>query len=1434
MNMKQTWIAAALLMIVGISPAAASAAQLNDSCSASANNQTIPVNADGTFAIPNVSTFGTLFRVRVTCPGAAGTLAGHTEFRLPVANGSTNFTQPIVLGVVDPIPEELELEVNPSTLAQPGQTVQVTVTALLPDQSEQDVTTAPGTAYITTNPAIATVDGAGVVTAVSSGTVLVAATVEGVIGSVSLTVALNVDSDSDGLPDDFEIANGLNPNNPADAGFDPDNDGLTNLQEFQNGSSLTIADTDGDGLTDGEDVSRGLSPIDPDSDDDGVLDGAEVAFGSDPLDADSDNDGLPDGVEVRILGNPLNASPNGDADFDQLSNLDEVLLGTDPLDPDTDNDTVFDGVEVQLGCNPVAPDPSTITGRTVDRDAQSVANAAVQILGLTNQSPAGTTNGNGVFTIPGVLSCRAAVVRASAEVVQGGQTLNGLSAPMPLVNNGITDVGTFLLTGAEETGLYPAQRLLAGNSPTDVAAGDLNKDGLLDLVTANEGSNDLSIFYGRGRLLFTEEQRLAAGSIPSAVSIADVDADSNLDILVANAGSDTVGVYAGDGTGNFDAPILLPVGDAPVALVVADLDADRTLDLATVNIGGTLSVYTDSLTVRHTEIVIGTQPRTLAVGDVNRDGHVDLLTAKVIFPNALTVLLGDSTGDFPAQVDFSVGGAPVSIAVGDVNGDNRVDVVTANQNTYDLSVFLAVAQGPGIFEPEQRVPLIPGPNPDTVVLADVNHDEHLDALVANHGAISNIGKLGELSVVLGNGDGTFGPVRSVATGNGPDGLVVRDFDGDNQLDAVIPMSPSHTVAVLGGTGDGGFYGAKRIGLNFSTAPGFVVAADVNEDGQDDIATENSINTVLFLSQPDGGYDDIPLFEGAPAGGVAFGDLDGDNHLDAVGSTGNTLTVQRGNGDGTFQPLVQLDISSIAPLFELAIGLIDGDNLPDVVALIADPQLLLHVAVFKGLGGGALTSLFRFGLVQGAVKDLVLKEVTGDNFLDLVLSRDFANGNSKTISVIPGLGDGTFTGEQTYDVDSGIRGLEVADVNEDSFADIITGGSTRVSVLLNPGNGVFGVPVRISAGHGPNGVTVTDANQDGHQDIVVADFISEDVAVLFGNGNGTFTEEQRFVSSGLTFGVVAGNFCGTAAPDLALTTYGAFGRNAELNILCHLETDIAGVAPTVDIIEPTANDTAIEGANLYIEAMATDDVAVRKVSLLVNGALISVQTHPTYGLDFPVPSGITELTISAVAEDYGGNVSQVSQVTVPVVPPPADQPPTVAILEPDEGTSLIEGTQVTVRVFADDDVGIQFVRFTIEDGENSRADFTFPYEATFTVPGLAEFDLVVTATDTAGQSTQVSRFLPIVADPRTTVIGTVVDGAGAPVTDAEVVFDNCPQATTSGLDGAFSVPGCPTVNGDIAAFVNITIGPIFYFGQSAPTAPVVGGTTDVGQIVLQPQ
>jgi len=166
---------------------------------------------------------------------------------------------------------------------------------------------------------------------------------------------------------------GLDPNNGDDANQDFDFDGLTNLEEFNLGTSIFLGDTDGDSISDAREVELGSNPLLADTDNDGLVDGSEVNRESDSdrdgiinlLDSDSDNDGIPDGPEVAIGLSPVNADSNGngipdgseDGDVDGLPNIEEILENTDPSNADTDGDGALDGEEVVAGVDGFITDP---------------------------------------------------------------------------------------------------------------------------------------------------------------------------------------------------------------------------------------------------------------------------------------------------------------------------------------------------------------------------------------------------------------------------------------------------------------------------------------------------------------------------------------------------------------------------------------------------------------------------------------------------------------------------------------------------------------------------------------------------------------------------------------------------------------------------------------------------------------------------------------------------------------------------------------------------------------------------------------------------------------------------------------------------------------------------------------------------------------------
>jgi len=224
---------------------------LNQTCTVNVLNRTVQVQPDGSWTLPNVPSNMGQVRARVTCIQNGQTISGQTGFFLIIDGGNSNagafeFTVP------DPVPTRLSIAPGGNAILEAEASLALDVTADYADQSSRNITTASaGINYSSSNPAIADVTADGIVTAAASGRALITARQDGVIAIKSITVTSSGDSDGDGLPDQFEADNGLNPNDPIDALEDQDGDGLTALDEFTAGTGVRKPDSDGDGLSDG-------------------------------------------------------------------------------------------------------------------------------------------------------------------------------------------------------------------------------------------------------------------------------------------------------------------------------------------------------------------------------------------------------------------------------------------------------------------------------------------------------------------------------------------------------------------------------------------------------------------------------------------------------------------------------------------------------------------------------------------------------------------------------------------------------------------------------------------------------------------------------------------------------------------------------------------------------------------------------------------------------------------------------------------------------------------------------------------------------------------------------------------------------------------------------------------------------------------------------
>lgn len=634
-----------------------------------------------------------------------------------------------------------------------------------------------------------------------------------------------------------------------------------------------------------------------------------------------------------------------------------------------------------------------------------------------------------------------------------------------------------------------------GVQAVTVATADLNHDIWPDMVAANKTSNSVSVVIATGFGDFLPAVDYAVPGSPDQAAIGDVTHDGVPDLVVVTSQTQSFKVLAGAGDGTFGAAVDHPTGSLPAHATIADFNHDGINDVL-VGCGSftsstALQVFLGdaggSLTPLPVAFLGWPGPLGFAVGDVNGDGHADVVTAHDVFQATVLVTTGKGDGTFNPPTSFFDSPFLSAVALTDLDNNGKLDLVLGGSGPPD-HVRVRLGAGNGTFGPPLDYPLGSFTRPTGFAAADLDRDGRMDLVAAVPGG---------LRFLPGLGNGTFGPSKPLNCSGPSRTIPVDDLDGDGMLDVAVAgtldgaQGSREVISVIFGDGRGGSRGPvvpSGVGC-FSVA-----AADLNSDGVPDLVTSNyDGNTVSALLGQGGARFAAPITfsPGGTPWRVALGDLNADLRPDLVLTYGGgaiALSVQDGLGDGTFGPRRDY---------------------------MTNPNL----------AGESFAAIADFN---------------ADGKADLAMVNRYTN----KLSIFLGLGNGTFPTHVDYNTGDQPTWIAVADVNLDGRRDVVVAnvGSYpnpgTLSVYLGNGTGALAAPISYQAGASPLSVATGDLNGDGWPDLAASNVGTNTVSVFLNNRSGGFPTRQEFQTTAGSWWVGIGRLDSDPAPDLiAANTFG---------------------------------------------------------------------------------------------------------------------------------------------------------------------------------------------------------------------------------------------------------------------------------------------------------
>ena len=652
-----------------------------------------------------------------------------------------------------------------------------------------------------------------------------------------------------------------------------------------------------------------------------------------------------------------------------------------------------------------------------------------------------------------------------------------------------------------------AGKISVPGSPFSVAVGDFNNDGKPDFAVAgNNGQGAVDVYLGNGDGTFQHSFHYMTENHQYGIAAGDFNGDGKQDLAVLTQEDHGVAVFLGNGDGTFQSGVEYFTSITAVGLNVADLNGDGYLDIATVDC---------CESARGTSILFGRGDGTFKTA----------------------VRLNDSTG--------------YGIAVGDFNHDGKPDLAETTYAAQGPVVAIFLGTGHGNFASPVYYPT--GPAVSGIATADLNGDGNFDLITADECDVQNCSNdtLGLVSVLLGNGDGTFQSHVDYPTGFFSTSVAVGDFNGDGKPDLVVGNYDGLTVSVLLGNGDGTF--RPRIDYGTAEDTTSVAVADFNGDGLDDIIATNGHSSVsILLADAAGGFQArADYVAGTAPLSIVAKDFNGDGNVDLVVAVqyDNAVSVLLGDGSGAFKPAIEYPVG-YDPYF-LRSGDFNHDGKPDLAVIACTIQYCQgpeSVFILLGNGDGTFQPATSYPVEFGATS-LAIGDFNNDGNLDLAVVNECGDtdctGQDATVSILIGNGDGTFQGQKEYAVGFSSQSIVTADFNGDGNLDlaVTNTGSGSISILLGAGDGTFPSQITVPVGQYPTALATADLNGDGHPDLAFIECpasgctynVPYSVVVILGKGGGKFSPPKIFAAPPGCYGLHIADLNGDGIPDVVASS-----------------------------------------------------------------------------------------------------------------------------------------------------------------------------------------------------------------------------------------------------------------------------------------------------------